>query len=323
MNRSKRKAGLMSRPTVTNVPFNRPLAAAIVCAAAVICTLCAPPASAQPMMPSGGHDGLKGVGPNEVLEKVGVDQKLDAQLSPDLTFRDETGKTVRLKDYLGSRPLLLSLVYYECPGLCTMTLNGVARSLKPLKFTPGKEFDVLTVSFDPREGPELAAAKKDRYIQMYGKPEAASGWHFLTGDEANTKALCEAVGFRYTYDESTKEFAHAAAIMVITPQGKVSRYFYGLEYSTRDLEFGLMEASSERIGSLADGAVLYCYTYNPASGKYSLSILRVMRVGAVLTLVALGGFIALALRREFRGRHREDGPGGPAAPPADGVVNAH
>jgi protein SCO1 len=278
----------------TNHLFTRTLAATLLCAAALPCA----PASAQPMMPAGGHDGLKGVAPNKVLSDVGVDQKLDTQLPPGLTFRDETGKTVRLEDYLGKRPLLLSLVYYECPGLCTMTLNGISRSLKPLKFTPGKEFDILTVSFDPREGPELAAAKKERYVQMYGRPGAAGGWHFLTGDEANTKALCEAVGFRYAYDEMTKQYAHAAAIMVVTPQGKVSRYFYGLEYSTRDLEFGLMEASNERIGSLADGAVLYCYTYNPASGKYSLSIMRVLRVAAVLTLVLLGGFILLMLRRD-------------------------
>jgi protein SCO1/2 len=326
------KAGLMSRPLMTTSHlFTRTFAAALVCATVL---LCAPLASAQPMMPAGGgaHDTLKGLGPDKVLSTVGVDQKLDTQLPPGLTFKDETGKSVQLSDYLGKRPLLLSLVYYECPGLCTQTLNGIARSLKPLKFTPGKEFDILTVSYDPREGPELAAAKKERYVKMYGKPEAAGGWHFLTGDDANTKAICEAVGFRYAYDEMTKQYAHAAAIMVVTPQGKISRYFYGLEYSTRDLEFGLMEASNERIGSLADGAVLYCYTYNPASGKYSLSIMRVLRVAAVLTLVLLGGSILLMLRRD-KDKVRADADAVAAAlaaeqgrkppTPPDGALNPH
>jgi protein SCO1/2 len=252
------------------------------------------------MMPSGGPAAPKPLAPDKVAETVGVDQKLDAQLSPDLTFKDETGKTVRLGDYLSKRPLLLSLVYYECPGLCTMSLNGISRALKPLKFTPGKEFDVLTVSFDSREGPELAAKKKQTYVKAAGKLGIEAGWHFLTGDEANTTELCKEVGFRYSYDEATKQYAHAAAIMVVTPKGKVSRYFYGLEYSTRDIELGLIEASEERIGTLADGAVLLCYSYDPASGKYSLQIMRVLRVAAALTVVLLGGSVFLMLRRERR-----------------------
>src|SRR5687767_14334360 len=171
--------------------------------ALLLCCTFAPIASAQPMLPPGGGEGPKPLSPNKVLESVGVDQKLDAQISPDLRFRDETGKVVRLGDYFGKRPLLLSLVYFECPGLCTESLNGVSRALKPLTFTPGNEFDVLTISFDPREKPELAASKKQRYLKVYGRPDAAGGWHFLTGDEADIKELCKTVGFRYTFDPAT------------------------------------------------------------------------------------------------------------------------
>jgi protein SCO1/2 len=258
------------------------------------------PAIAQPMMPSAGPGAPKPLAPDKVLQTVGVDQNLDAQVSPDLKFRDENGKTVYLRDFFGKKPLLLSLVYYECPGLCTMTLNGIATSLKPLTFTPGKEFDILTISFDPREKPELATAKKNRYLKEYGRPNAAPGWHFLTGDEADIKELCKTVGFRYQYDEATKQYAHAAAIMVLTPQGRISRYFYGLEYSSKDIRLGLVEASEERIGTISDAVTLLCYKYDPASGKYSLAILKVMRLGAVLTILSLGTFMFVMFRRDRR-----------------------
>jgi protein SCO1/2 len=205
-----------------------------------------------------------------------------------------------------------------------MSLNGISRALKPLKFTPGKEFDVLTVSFDPREGPELAAKKKQTYVKAAGKPGVDAGWHFLTGDDANTKELCREVGFRYSYDEATKQYAHAAAIMVITPRGKVSRYFYGLEYSTRDIELGLIEASEERIGTLTDGATLLCYSYDPASGKYSLQIMRVLRVAAVLTLLVLGGSVFLMLRHERRaGTKGATSTTKTTTTASDGALNPH
>jgi len=272
--------------------------------------LCAPaPAAAQPMMPAGGPDGPKSLAPDKVLQTVGVDQKLDAQVSPDLTFKNEAGETVRLRDYMGKRPLLLSLVYYECPGLCTMTLNGIASSLKPLSFTPGNEFDILTISFDPRETPALAAKKKARYLKEYKRAGAEKGWHFLTGDEANIKALCETVGFRYQYDENTKQYAHASAIMLLTPQGRVSRYFYGLEYSTNDIRLGLVEAADERIGTITDTVTLLCFKYDPAAAKYSLNILWAVRIGGVLTVLAMGTFILVMWRRDRRAKHGIGGAG--------------
>jgi protein SCO1/2 len=265
------------------------------------------PAFAQPLMPSAGGPEAKALAPDKVIQNVGVDQKLGDTVPADLTFRDETGKTVRLGDYYGKRPLVLSLVYYECPGLCTMTLNGVASSLKPLTFTPGKEFDVLTISFNPNDKPELAAAKKKTYVKEYlsgpikHDPAAAeAGWHFLTGDQPSIDALTKAVGFRYSYDEKSKQYAHASAIMILTPQGKVSRYFYGLEYSSRDIRFGLIEAAEEKIGTISDAVVLFCYQYNPASAKYSLAILRVLRVAAVLTVVGIGSLVFFLARRDRR-----------------------
>jgi protein SCO1/2 len=268
-------------------------------------------AAAQPMMPGGGNtDGVaSAMAPDAVVKNVGVDQNLDAVVSPDLTFTDETGKAVRLGDYMGKRPLLLSLVYYECPGLCTMTLNGVARSLRPLAFTPGKEFDVLTVSFNPNDTPKLAAAKKANYIDEYLAPgsavthnreDAQAGWHFLTGDKANIEKLCRTVGFRYTYDEKSKQYAHASCIMILTPQGRVSRYFYGLEYSTKDIQFGLMEAAAERIGSLSDAIILFCYHYDPSAAKYSLAILRVVKVAGILTVASIASLVFFLSRRDRR-----------------------
>jgi protein SCO1/2 len=269
-----------------------------------------PAADAQPMMPAGGGaPGKGGIAPDVAVKNVGVDQNLDAVVSPDLTFTDETGKTVRLGDYMGKRPLILSLVYYECPGLCTMTLNGISRSLRPLAFTPGKEFDVLTISFNPEDTPKLAAAKKATYLDEYLAPgstvthsreDAQAGWHFLTGDKANIEKLCQTVGFRYTYDEKTKQYAHASVIMVLTPQGHISRYFYGLEYSTKDIKLGLIEASAERIGTVSDAVVLLCYQYDPESGKYSLAILKVLRIGAVLTVVSIASLVFFLARRERR-----------------------
>lgn len=236
------------------------------------------------------------------LRDVGIDQKLNAQVPLDLEFHDETGRTVRLADYVHDKPVILTLVYYRCPMLCTLVLNGMLRSLKPLSFTAGNEFDIVTVSFDPREGPELAAEKKASYIESYGRPKAAGGWHFLTGDAESIRRLTEAVGFHYAYDEETDQFAHASAIMVLTPKGRVSKYFYGIEYDSKDLRLGLVEASESKIGSPVDEILLFCFHYDPTTGKYGLAIMNILRGLGVLVLAALGSFIFLSLRRDRQRR---------------------
>jgi len=232
------------------------------------------------------------------LTQVGIDQKLNSEVPLDLQFRDESGKQVRLGDFFGKKPVVLSLVYYECPMLCTLVLNGMLTSFKVLAFDVGKEFEVVTVSFNPREKPELAAAKKQSYLRRYGRPDGDKGWHFLTGDEDQIAKLADSVGFRYTYDPKTEQYAHASAIMVLTPQGHVARYYYGIEYAPRDLRLGLIEASANKIGSPVDQVLLYCFHYDPLTGKYGLVIRNVLRLSGIVTLVVLGGFIALMLRRE-------------------------
>ena len=239
--------------------------------------------------------------PNSVVEKIGVDQKLGAPIPLDLEFRDEGGSTVRLGQYFTTgKPVVLSLVYYRCPGLCTMTLNSMSAAFKPLTLSVGKDFEVVTVSIDPKETPKLAAAKKAEYLKRYGRPGAEAGWHFLTGDEASIQALASAVGFRYVYQPEIDQYAHAAAIMVATPQGKLARYFYGIEYSARDLRLGLVEASGNKIGTLADVMTLLCYQYDPKSGKYGAAVMRIVRAGGVATVLGLGAFIVAALRRDRR-----------------------
>lgn len=231
------------------------------------------------------------------LQNIGIDQRLGEQVPMDLVFRDEAGKPVNLGDLVAGKPTVLSLVYYRCPMLCTLVLNGMVRTFRPLTFEAGKEFNVISVSFDPSETPALATAKKQTMMQEYGR---GGDWHFLTGDEASIRQLADAVGFRYAFDPQTKQFAHAAGIMVLTPQGKLSQYFYGVEYSARDLRLALVEASSGKIGSVVDQFLLYCFHYDPVSGKYGLLITRVVRIAGVLTVLALGGFIAVMLRREKR-----------------------
>jgi protein SCO1/2 len=234
------------------------------------------------------------------LRDVGVTQRLDEQLPLDLEFLDEAGGRVSLQDYFGDRPVILSLVYYECPMLCTLVLNGLLRALRALAFNVGEEFEVLTVSFDPRETPALAAAKKENYVGEYGRPEAAQGWHFLTGEEPAIEALTRSVGFRYRYDVEKQQYAHAAAIVVITPQGRIARYFYGVEYSPRDLRFALIEASEERIGSPVDQLLLYCYQYDPSTGRYSAAVMNIIRLGGVLTVLGVAVFVVRSARRERR-----------------------
>jgi len=232
------------------------------------------------------------------LRGVAFEQRLGADLPLDAEFTDSTGQTVHLGDFFGSRPVVVVLAYYECPMLCTLVLNGTVASLRAVEFDAGDAFDVVVVSFDARETPALAATKKANYVKSYGRDGAADGWHFLTGDEGNIKRLTEALGFRYTYDEERNEFAHSAGIVLATPQGVVSRYFYGIDFPPRDLRLGLVEAADSKIGTIADQVLLFCFHYDPATGRYSVATLNAVRVGGVLTVAALLTFMLTALRRE-------------------------
>lgn len=225
------------------------------------------------------------------LRDIGIDQKLNAQVPLDLEFRDESGRRVKLAEYFHDKPVILTLVYYRCPMLCTLSLNGLVKTMRPLGFTAGKDFKIVTVSFDPREGPELAAEKKANYLKSYNRPEAAEGWHFLVGDEPAIRRLTETVGFRYAYDEATDQYAHASGLILLTPQGRISKYFYGIEYSSNDLRLGLTEASQNKIGSLAEQILLFCFHYDPTTGKYGLAIMNIIRLLGLITLSALGWFV--------------------------------
>jgi protein SCO1 len=230
------------------------------------------------------------------LKNVGIEQHLNDQIPPDLTFRDETGKSVRLADYFGRKPMILNLVYYQCPMLCGEVLSGLESALRVLKFDVGKEFDVLTVSFDPKETPEMAAAKKAEFLKRYGRAGAAEGWHFLTGPKASIDALTKAAGFDYEYDPKTGQFAHATAIMVLTPEGRIAQYYYGVEFAPKDLRLGLVQASQGKIGSVVDEVLLYCYHYNPDTGKYGAIISRILKIAAGATIFLLGTFLVVMFR---------------------------
>lgn len=233
-----------------------------------------------------------------ILSQVSIEQKLNEQLPLDLSFRDESGKTVRLGDYFGSKPVIVSLVYYRCPMLCDQVLNGLTSALGVLKFDVGKEFNVVTVSIDPRETPEMAAKKKEVYLHRYQRPTAAQGWPYLTGDQASIEKLAKAVGFHYVYDEKTQQFAHASGVVIATPEGRLAQYYYGIEYSPKDLRLGLVEASQNKIGTVVDQLILYCYHYDPETGHYGAIAMRIMRLGGILTVLLLGGFVVTMLRRE-------------------------
>jgi protein SCO1/2 len=244
-------------------------------------------------------------GTPEVLEEVRVEQRLGEQVPTDLRFRDEAGREVRLAEYFrAGKPVVLSLVYYECPMLCNQILNGLVGTLEAVSLTPGKDFQVVTVSFDARETPELAAKKKETYLRRYRRKGAEDGWHFLTGDKEAIERLASAVGFGFVWDERSQQFAHASAIMVATPEAKLSHYFYGIEYSPKDLRLALVEASGGRIGNPVDELVLYCYHYDPTTGRYGPAIMNIMRAAGVLTFFGLVALI-LALRRR-EGRRRAD-----------------
>ena len=237
--------------------------------------------------------------------EVGFDQHLGDPLPLDLAFRDEAGREVRLGDYFGARPVILNLAYYRCPMLCTLVLNGIASSAGALSLAMGRDYDVVTVSIDPRETPQMAAAKKNGYLKEYSQLGKASGWHFLTGDEASIKRLADAVGFRYVYDPAKDQYAHPSGVVVATSAGKIAQYFFGIEYAPRDLKLSLVAASSGKIGSIADRLMLLCYSYDPATGHYGAASLTLIRMGGVATVLALGAFVVAMLRREAGEKHVE------------------
>ena len=237
---------------------------------------------------------------------IGIDQRLGETLPLELEFRDESGNAVKLGDYFGERPVLIMPVYYECPMLCGLELNGLVRTLRSLEFMPGQEFEIITPSFDPREGPDLARKKKQSFLEILDRPGAEKGWHFLTGDEKPIAELMESLGFRYKFDPETKQYIHAAGLMLVTPDGRLSRYFYGVDHRPADLRLGLVEASENRIGSAVDRVLLFCYQYDPATGKYGLAVMNTVRVLGGATLAMLAVAIAIMLRRERRVRGRTD-----------------
>ena len=263
----------------------RAAVAGAVVAASVVPSLLADNASTPPRLPG----------------KVGVTQKLGAQIPLDDMFRDESGKIVRLGDYFRSgRPVLLDFMYYGCPMLCPVNLEGTASALTELKFDIGKDFDVITVSIDPRDMPEAASEKKEKYVKRYGRPGAYVGWHFLTGPDMAIRRLTNAVGFDYAYDPQMNQFAHGTALIVVTPQGRVSKYLYGFEYKPRDIRLGLVEASAGTIGTATDQFLLLCYHYDARTGKYTRTAMNVVRAGGIATVAALAGFIFVMVRSEQR-----------------------
>ncbi|HTL47722.1 MAG TPA: SCO family protein [Verrucomicrobiae bacterium] len=239
---------------------------------------------------------------NNRLQRIGLDQRLGNQVPLDLEFTDEAGNPVRLGQYFTGKPVLLLPVYYSCPMLCTLVMNGVVKALRVLKFVPGREFEIVAFSINPKDTPETAAKKKDQIFKEYKRDEARDGWHFLTGSEASSRALAQAAGFRYDYDATSGEYAHAAAIMVLTPEGKLSHYFFGIEYSPRDLRLALVEASKQKIGGLADQFLLLCFHYDPSYGRYSLEVMNFIRLGALATVLALAWFVTRSLREERAAR---------------------
>ncbi len=238
-----------------------------------------------------------------ILQKVGIDQHLNQQLPLNLTFTDDVGRQVALGSYFGKKPAILTLVYYRCPMLCSEELDGLTSALEMVKFLPGKDFNIIVVSIDPSEGTDLAAAKKREYLKRYGRPETANGWHFLTGTQPNIDALTSAVGFRYVKlkvpGSNLMQYAHASSIQIVTPEGKVAQYYMGVEYSPKDLLLGLDEASSNRIGSPVDNILTYCYHYDPRTNTHDLIVARVVQLGGALTLLTLGSFMFVMLRKDF------------------------
>jgi protein SCO1/2 len=241
----------------------------------------------------------KQTNPVDLREAVKIEQRIGSTLPLDATFKDESGKQVRLRDYFGNgKPVVITPVYYSCPMLCNVVIDNFINKLADLKLNVGDDFNVVTYSFDSHETPPEADAKRNLYLKRYGRPGAVEGWHFLTGDAKNVKVLSDALGFGFAWDEQRQQFAHAAAIMVVTPDGKIARYHYGMDWSPRDLRFSLVEASHNKLGTVTDHLLLICYQYEPGTGKYSARAMNVVRAGGVATIAALAGFIFVSLRRE-------------------------
>jgi protein SCO1/2 len=233
------------------------------------------------------------------LDNVSFNQKLNAQLPHDTRFKDENGRDVTLRQYFdGQRPVVLAFVYYSCPMLCTQIMNGVSRAIKVLPFTPGQDFDVVFISFDPRDKPETAAAKKSALMNYWSTQNQSGAWHFLTGEEPQIRQVTSAAGFFYMWDEKSQQYAHLSGLVVLTPDGRLSRYFYGIEYSPKELRLALVESGEGRIGSVVDQLLLYCYHYDPSQGRYGVIVMNLVRAGGVLTVLALGGFILFMRRQE-------------------------
>ncbi len=274
----------------------------LVSALLAVGVLAAQPGQLAPAQPSALRDpNSKPMPLPPALQGITLEQMLNHQAPLDLVFRDEFGRPMPLSTYFsGNKPVILALVYYTCPMLCNMVLNGLESSLRPIALDPGKDFEVVAVSFDPRDTPEIAAAKKASYLQRYHRQGTDNGWHFLTGDEASIKALTAAVGFRYKFDAATGQFAHVSAIMILTPEGKLSRYFYGVEYAPRDVRLGLVEASRNQIGNPVDQVLLFCYHYDPATGKYGAVAMNMVRFGGATFVLICGTFLFVAWRRDWR-----------------------
>ena len=234
-----------------------------------------------------------------ILDQVGLDQRLNSQVPLDLAFNDESGQAVQLQQYFGQKPVILILVYYQCPMLCTQVLNGFTGAMNGIvRFNIGREFNVVTVSIDPRDTALDAAAAKKKYLQRYRRAGADQGWHFLTGKKDQIDALAQSVGFRYAWDPEIQQYAHASGIMLLTPSGRVAQYYYGIEYAPRDIQLGLIEASKGKIGNVVDQVLLYCYHYDPRQGKYGAAIFNVLRLSALATVLAVGGFMLIMFRRD-------------------------
>jgi protein SCO1/2 len=234
------------------------------------------------------------------FKEVTFRQRLDERLPLEAMFRDEAGRAVALGDYFGRRPVLLAFVYYQCPLLCSQVMNGISSALKVVPFTPGEDFEVVLISFDPRDTPEAANAKKRAHLLHWQRQDTAAGWHFLTADEATIRQATAAAGFNYTWDEPTKQFAHVSGILAVTPDGRLSRYFYGVEFSPKELRLALVESGAGKIGSVVDELLLYCFQYDPSSGRYGAVVMNIVRLGGLVTVGLIGGFILLMRRRESR-----------------------
>ena len=234
------------------------------------------------------------------LREIGFDQNLDQYVPLDVPFRDESGRTIRLADYFGSRPVVLVFAYYDCPMLCTQVINGLSTALNILSLAPGKDFEIVTVSFNPRDTPATASAKKAVYLERYTRDGAAQAWHFLSGDQPSIDRLTKAAGFRYVWDAETKQFAHPTGVIVLTPDGRLSRYLFGIEYGPRDLRYALVEASAGGVGNAVDTLLLYCYHYDPMTGRYGFVVMRAVRIAGAATVLALASFIIVMVRKEKR-----------------------